>query len=36
MVGYLQITVQGSGFHHATMIPATSPQSVMRSLAAAA
>jgi hypothetical protein len=45
MVGYIQVTVQGSGFHHSTMIPATSPHSVMgvqqmvnyaRSLAAAA
>jgi hypothetical protein len=23
--GYIQVTVQGDGFHHATMIPATSP-----------
>ena len=45
MVGYIQVTVQGSGFHRATMMPARSPQSVMgvhqmvnyaRSLAAAA
>lgn len=43
--GYVQVTVQGPGFHHATMIPATGPQSVFtaqqmvnyaRSLAAAA
>jgi len=45
MVGYLQVTVQGNGFHHSTMIPARGPQSVIgvhqtvnyaRSLAAAA
>jgi hypothetical protein len=45
MVGYIQVTVQGSGFHHSTMIPATGPHSVVgvhqmvnyaRSLAAAA
>lgn len=45
MLGYLQVTVQGSGLYHSTMIPATSPQTVMnihqlvnyaRSLAAAA
>lgn len=45
MEGYIQVTVQGSGFYHSTIIPATSPQSVMivhqmvnyaRSLAAAA
>jgi hypothetical protein len=44
-VGYIQVTVQGSGFHHSTLIPARSPHSVMevqqmvnyaRSLAAAA
>jgi hypothetical protein len=29
MVGYIQVTVQGSGFHHSTMIPATSPHSVI-------
>lgn len=28
MVGYIQVTVQGSGFHHSTMIPASGPQSV--------
>lgn len=28
MMGYIQVTVQGSGFHHSTMIPATGPQSV--------
>jgi hypothetical protein len=28
MVGSIQVTVQGSGFHHSTMIPATSPHSV--------
>jgi hypothetical protein len=26
-VGYIQVTVQGSGFHHATMIPALGPTS---------
>lgn len=45
MVGFTQVTVQGSGFYHSTMVPAFSPQSVMqvhqvvnyaRSLAAAA
>ncbi|CAM2910396.1 hypothetical protein [Mycobacterium intermedium] len=45
LVGYTQVTVQGNGFYHSTMIPATSPQSLMhvhqavnyaRSLAAAA
>lgn len=45
MVGYIQVTVQGDGFYHSTLIPATHPQSVMnvhqavnyaRSLAAAA
>ena len=43
--GYIQVTVQGNGFHHSTLIPATSPDSVVsvnqmvnyaRSLAAAA
>jgi hypothetical protein len=29
MVGYIQVTVQGSGFHHSTMIPAMGPQSAM-------
>jgi hypothetical protein len=29
MVGYIQVTVQGSGFHHSTMIPATGPHSAM-------
>lgn len=24
--GFIQVTVQGEGFHHATMIPATSPE----------
>jgi hypothetical protein len=45
LVGYIQVSVQGSGFHHATMLPAAGPQSVMgvqqmvnyaRTLAAAA
>jgi hypothetical protein len=44
-VGYVQITVQGNGFHHSTMIPAATPQTIFsvhqtvnyaRSLAAAA
>jgi hypothetical protein len=44
-VGYVQITVQGSGFHHSTMVGVTSPQTVVyvhqmvnyaRTLAAAA
>lgn len=44
-VGYVQVTAQGSGFHHSTMIPVNSPQTVFavhqmvnyaRSLAAAA
>jgi len=43
--GYIQVTVQGSGFYHSTLIPAVAPMSVMsvnqqvnyaRSLAAAA
>lgn len=43
--GYIQVTVQGSGFYHSTMIPAVGPMSVMgvhqqvnyaRTLAAAA
>jgi hypothetical protein len=43
--GYIQVTVQGNGFHHSTLIPAVNPQSVWhvnqmvnyaRSLAAAA
>ena len=45
MVGHIQVTVQGSGFHHSTMIPASGPQSLIwvhqrvnyaRALAAAA
>ena len=28
--GYIQVTVQGSGFHHSTLIPAVGPMSVMR------
>jgi hypothetical protein len=45
MVGYIEVTVQGSGFHHSTLIPARGPQSVIwvhhqvnyaRALAAAA
>jgi hypothetical protein len=45
MVGYTQVTVQGNGFYHSTMIPVVGPQSAMfvrqqvnyaRSLAAAA
>ena len=45
MVGYIRVTVQGSGFNHSTMIAARSPHSVMgvhqmvdyaRALAAAA
>jgi sensor histidine kinase YesM len=28
MVGYIEVTVQGSGFHHSTLIPARGPQSV--------
>jgi hypothetical protein len=43
--GYIQVTVQGSGFHHSTMVPVAGPQSIWqvnqmvnyaRSLAAAA
>ena len=26
--GFIQVTVQGDGFHHGTMIPATSPDTV--------
>jgi len=26
--GYIQVTVQGNGFHYSTMIPALNPQSV--------
>lgn len=45
LAGYLQVTVQGNGFFHSTMIPVTGPQTAMfvhqqvnyaRSLAAAA
>jgi hypothetical protein len=45
LVGYTQVTVQGNGFYHSTMIPVWGPQSVMsvhqqvnyaRALAAAA
>jgi hypothetical protein len=45
LVGYTQVTVQGNGFYHSTMVPVWDPQSVMsvqqqvnyaRSLAAAA
>lgn len=45
MAGYIQVTVQGNGFHHSTMIAAQGPHSVMavnqlvnyaRALAAAA
>lgn len=25
---YVQVTVQGSGFHHSTLIPAVNPQSL--------
>ena len=28
MSGYIQVTVQGSGFHHSTLIPAVNPQSL--------
>jgi hypothetical protein len=27
--GYIQVTVQGNGFHHSAMIPAAGPQSIM-------
>jgi hypothetical protein len=27
--GYVQVTVQGNGFHHSTMIPAVGPQTIM-------
>lgn len=29
-VGFIQVTVQGDGFHHATMLPAQDPQALMR------
>jgi hypothetical protein len=29
MVGYIQVTVQGSGFYHSTMIPALGAGSMM-------
>jgi hypothetical protein len=29
VAGYIQVTVQGNGFHHSMMIPAVGPQSVM-------
>jgi hypothetical protein len=29
LVGYIQVTVQGSGFYHSTLIPAGGPQSLM-------
>ncbi len=28
-VGFIQVTVQGDGFHHATMLPARGPDSLM-------
>ena len=28
MSGYIQVTVQGSGFHHSTLIPVVNPQSL--------
>jgi hypothetical protein len=28
ITGYIQVTVQGNGFHYSTMIPALNPQSV--------
>ncbi len=27
--GYVQVTVQGNGFHHSTLVPVTGPETVM-------
>lgn len=29
LVGYIQVTVQGDGFYHSTMIPVVGPHSVL-------